>query len=98
MKRFKDGHFGYIVGDLPIGDSDVTSWSAVEGVAGQLNDNCVDDPPRGKKFGGIQPAGQNLHLAVILFGDGPFHQLLAPSPAVMDKVSSRDLKDTNFRR
>lgn len=58
MKLIKDSHFGFIVRDVPVGTSDIASWGQVRSVSGQLNTNCVKDPPQGKKQGRIQRAGK----------------------------------------
>lgn len=55
MKLIKDGHFGFIVGDIPVGTSDRASWSQVYDVGNQLNAGCV----QGKRQGGIQRAGKS---------------------------------------
>jgi len=58
MSIIKAGHFGFIVGDTPVGTTDTSTWAAIRGVAEQLNTNCASSIPPGQSLGGIQRAGK----------------------------------------
>ncbi|KAI9880444.1 MAG: hypothetical protein M1830_003086 [Pleopsidium flavum] len=77
MDTIKSSHFSFIVGDIPVKDTDVSSWKEIHDVAEQVNTNCVSNTPPGQDNGGIQRAGADLEIAVVVFGEGLFHEYLS---------------------
>lgn len=62
MKAIKEGHFGFIVGDIPVGTSDHATWGQVNDVSNQLNAGCVQE----KRLGGIQRAGKSPDIVIMV--------------------------------
>ncbi|MCJ1367544.1 hypothetical protein MMC16_006678 [Acarospora aff. strigata] len=77
MKLIKESHFSFIVGDIPVTQSDAASFDQIRSVIQQVNNYCVKAPPQGKGLGGIQRAGHTLNLAIVVFGPGLYAEYLS---------------------